>query len=414
MEISFSNSSKADKKAEKILQKNSFVESKVNIEQDRITELSNAVKILVGKAGFVQNIKIDNKKQQRKQFKNAREHNKGFSPDFSFEKYQYNKDNFLKIMKNLKTESTKINEEDLNKFNFQYLDANDFQNFFQDIINEIELYVRLASGIEDRDVWKNKSLKIWPMVDESTVKNSKQRLVDLKESKEDFEDTKKLHAEDLKIMWEKELSRLNIEYNVEVRKTGGCFNIPEESTVVVAKGKDTERLYSKSEAEILTMHELFHVVRAYNGFNVGKNNGFPPILGLHTPFYDKTEEGGAIYREHKTGVITPEKEFDYHLRLLAAYYHYKDWHFQDIVEELISLGGSVNRSFYLGVRNREALRHHIYQGGYYEEWKDRKDIWPLLIGKVNPDYASLFKNEVQKGVLNKPCVGKKELFEFTP
>ncbi len=406
--------SKAEKKAEKILKEERSIKTELNVEEDKITELSNAVQILVGKASFVQNIKITNKKDQRKHFKKARSSKKSFSPEYKFKDYKFNEENFRNLISSLKKEAVEINNQDLEKYNFSHLKPGDITRFFEDTLREIRLYVELASDIENRKVWKEKSLDIWPMVNKSTIKNSKKRLEKLRESKESFNDEKHLHAEDLKEMWDKELQRINVDYNVEVRNTGGCFNIPEEKTVVVAKGDEKERLYSESEAKILTMHELFHVVRAYNGFNAGKDIDFPPILGFHTPFYDKTEEGGAIYREHQTGVITPEKEFDYHLRLLAAYYHYKDWAFQDIVEELIGLGGSVNRSFYLGVRNREALRHHIYQGGYYEDWKNREEIWPLLIGKVNPTYAELFKKEVENGSLNLPLVDEQDLFEYTP
>lgn len=412
MAIKFDKTNNSENKIEKILKEEKQKQIALDLEERKIEQLSNAVNMLVGKASFVQNIKITNKKAERKKFKKARKGKNTFSPDFKFRNYSYNPDNFLKLVKELKKESKTINSNDIEKYDFQHLTSEDFSTFFNEIFEEIKLYVDLASNIEDRETWKNKSLDIWPMVDKKTVKNTRNKIDELKNHKKTSEQDKNLPAEKVKEMWEKELQRLNITYNVEIRNVNGCFNIPEESTVVVAKGNETERLYSKKEAKILTMHELFHVVRAYNGFKAGEQNNFPPILGLHTPFYDKTEEGGAIYREHKTGVITPEKEFDYHLRLLAAYYHYEGWHFQDIAEKLIELGGSVDRSFYLAARNREALRHHIYQGGYYEEWKNNEELWPLLIGKLNPKYAELFKKEVKKGNMEMPRVGTADLFEY--
>jgi len=42
----------------------------------------------------------------------------------------------------------------------------------------------------------------------------------------------------------KELERIGIDYNVEIRDVPGCFNIPEEQTVVIARGKKKERFFS--------------------------------------------------------------------------------------------------------------------------------------------------------------------------
>ena len=61
-------------------------------------------------------------------------------------------------------------------------------------------------------------------------------------------------------------------------------------------------------------------------------------------------------------------------------------------------------------RNREALRHHIYLNGV-KEWKDRDDIWPLLVGKVTSEYAEMFREEVEAdGMLEEPEVGPDKVF----
>jgi len=413
MILNFAENSVAEGKLDELLEKDRNISFELELEENKVEKLSNALNLLVGRASFVKNVKILNKSEERKRFKKSRKNGENFKPDFKFKEYPYNQKTFYKLIELLKKESKSLREKDIAEYNFKHVEVDDISKLFVETFEEIEKYVSLASNIEDKQKWKNNSLEIWPMVEKETIEHSKEKLEELKDIKDAYSDSKTLKASQVKEMWEEELERIDIDYDVEVRPVGGCFNIPEERTVVVASGSEEERLYSMDEAQLLTMHELFHVVRAHNGFNAGKENNFPPVLGLHTPFYDKTEEGGAIYREHETNVITPAKEFDYHLRLLAAYYHFKEFTFEEIVEKLIGLGGSVDRSFYLAARNREALRHHIYQGGYYEHWKDREELWPLLVGKVNPEYAEIFRKEVEDGALKMPDVGSEKLFNFS-
>jgi len=215
-------------------------------------------------------------------------------------------------------------------------------------------------------------------------------------------------------MWEKELERIGIDYNVEIRDVPGCFNIPEEQTVVIARGKEKERFYSRrQQAEMLTMHELFHVVRGYNGRKVCEKADLPPIFGVHTPFYDETEEGGALYREKATFTDQSSQWKDYHLRFMAAYYLSEEVSFEESGEKLIELGAEPERAFDLLARNREALRHHIYLNGYHK-WKNLDETWPLLIGKIDHQLAKILKKEVEaNGMIDKPPVTGDDLFNFS-
>lgn len=413
MEIQFSNPEKADNKLEEVLkqeEKTYELYEAVEFRRERIVEdLFNAVKILKDKASWTKNVEITNKQEEKERFLEARRNGENFQPDFKFAEFPYNEETFVELIDILEGETQKITQSTLDRYGAEEITVLELREFFEEIFEELKLYVELAAEIEDREKWKRKCEDLWPMVNKEAVEESKQRVQEL----EPEEEEKNINAEELKEMWEEELDRLGVEYNVEIREVGGCFNIPEEETVVVAKGKGEERLYSESEAKILTMHELFHVVRAYNGRKACVKSDFPPILGVHTPFYDQTEEGGAIYREHETEVITESQEFDYHLRLLAAYWTYQDIQFEEIVESLIDLGGTPERSFYLAARNREVLRHHIYYTGYREDWKDNEDIEPLLIGKLNSQWAEIWKKEAEaEGMIGKPEVGAEELFDY--
>jgi len=408
MEIDFSKPARTEDNLDRILKEGG--EFQISFREDMIIrDLYNLATLLKDRSSWVKNIKITNRKEERERFRDKREQAKDFKPDFNFRKFPYSEETFIEILDDAIEATGKIDSSEMEKYGAEKITSEDIQNLFTGIFEEFKLYVKLASNIEDENSWREYSEKIWPMLDQETVKESLKRIENLYPEEEE---EKNLDAKDLKQMWEEELERINVDYDVEIRETDGCFNIPEERTVVVARGDEEERFYSESEARILTMHELFHVVRAYNGFEAGKND-FPPILGIHTPFYDMTEEGGAIYREHATEVMTDEKEFDYHLRLLAAHYIHKELDFQEVVEKLMDHGGSFDRSVYLASRNREALRHHIYQGGYVEDWKHRDELWPLLIGKINTEWAEKLRKEIEAdGMIKEPEIKPQDLFDY--
>ncbi|MFB6115431.1 MAG: tyrosine/phenylalanine carboxypeptidase domain-containing protein, partial [Candidatus Nanohalobium sp.] len=344
----------------------------------------------------------------------ARKKDEDFKPDFEFKDFPYSEQKILNVLDHCIEASKEITEENLEKYGAEKISASEMRSFFSGLFQEMQLYVKLSANVEDEQAWRSYSEEIWPLPKEETVENSREKVREM----ENQELEKNVTPEELAEMFRDELDRLEVDYDVEIRDVGGCYNIPEERTVVVSSGDGEKRMYSRPEAEMLTMHEIFHAMRAYNGFTAGRESGFPDILGIHTPFYDQTEEGGAIFREHATNTSFEDKEFDYHLRLIAAVElaksdNYRE-DFQRTMEKLIDLGGSVERSFYLVARNREALRHHIYQTGYYEEWKDRDEKWPLLIGKINSKWAEKFREEVEAdGMFERPEVGEEKLFDFS-
>jgi len=383
-------------------------------QEELVHELSEAAKTLIEKTSWIKNIKIENKVKERERFKEKRKNKEKFKPGFEYREFQYSEEKLLNVLDQCIEASKEIKQEHMEKFGAKEITAEEIQEFFTEIFEELKLYTKLSANIENEKAWKKYSEKIWPLPEEKTVENSLEKLKDLEA--EELE--KNVTPKELAEIFEEELERLRVQYNVEIRDVAGCYNIPEEKTVVVARGSEEKRMYSRPEAQMLTMHELFHAMRAFNGFEAGRKSGFPDILGIHTPFYDQTEEGGSIFREHATETAFEDKEFDYHLRLIAAVKiaesnDFKN-DFQNIVEDLIELGGTVDRSFYLVARNREALRHHIYQTGFFEEWKDREEKWPLLIGKVNSQWAEKLKKEIEaKGMLEKPKISAEDLFEFS-
>jgi hypothetical protein len=378
-----------------------------------IEELSDTVEVLLDKTQWFKNIRIENKKEELERFKKCRERGETYRTKFEFEEYPYNARQLEQLIENCRTETEKIEKKHLDKYGAKTLTVKDIQDFFIQIFDEIELYIKLADEIGKEQKWRNYSEKIWPMIGERIAEESREYLKNNKNIDPEGEVSPEKVAE----MFREEIERLGMEYKVEIRKTAGCFNSPEEKTVVVAEGEDGERVYSEDEAKMVTIHEIFHSVRAYNGFKAGEKSGFPEIIGLHTPFYDRAEEGGAVYREKMTETMYPAKEFDYHLRLVAAYELAKskdfEAEFSQIAEKLIELGATEDRAFHLLARNREALRHHIYLGGYHD-WKEIEHKEKMLVGKVNEEWAEKFWQEAEAdGMIQKPEIGSEKLFDFT-
>lgn len=383
-------------------------------EEKLVEQLQQMVQLMTGTCSWISNIKITNKAEERKRFKQKRERNERYTPELNFADFPHDENQLRQILERCKQAAERLEQHHLDSYGAEVITADQLTEFFQEIFRELELYVELAASIEDEDAWRNYSEKIWPLPSEEEAEKARK---EMKEVENEIPE-KDLDSEDLRQMFEDEVERLGMEYDVEVRQVPGCYNIPEEKKVIVADGDDRKRYYSIEEARMLTMHEIFHAVRAYNGYNAGKND-LPPILAVHTPFYDQTEEGGALYREKRTGTDYPEKEFDYLLRYLIVHElsqtdSFSD-EFEDVMDKLVELGAEEERVFDLILRNREVMRHHVYKAGY-EEWEDldEKQLDGLLLGKVNLEYAELFQKEVEAGgMITPPEVTASQLFDFT-
>ncbi|MFB6199312.1 MAG: tyrosine/phenylalanine carboxypeptidase domain-containing protein, partial [Candidatus Nanohaloarchaea archaeon] len=370
----------------------------INVPEDRpvealfrfIKQSTNLIRLLEPK--------IDNRQTEKQRFLR----NEDYKPELEFSELEYNQEQFLKLLNQAEQGVKKIDSSTMEEYNAETVTAEEFQKFLKQSIEEIKLRLELAENIHNEETWRKCSEKIWPMIDKKQYKKSREKIQEL----EPGEETKKLDAEDVKKLFQQEIKSLGISYDVETRKVSGCQNLPGDRKLIVAEGENGERRYSREEAQTLATHETFHVARAVNGYKASEKTGLPPFLGVFTPFYDSTEEGGAVFRELETGKISDNKRFDYHLRLIAAYKihgteNFRE-EFQRVVDELTDLGASRERAFDLLVRNRQALRHHIYWNGV-KQWKQAENKDKLLLGKLNSEWSEKFWEEAEAGgMIQKP------------
>lgn len=379
------------------------------LEQENILEnLFHAV--LVCKKEFNwSNAGIKNKEKQLLDFKKAWNNDREFQPDFEFSSPKYSLDSAISFLETLEGSVQKIDRETVSNLELETLNREDLRNLFRGIFEEYRLYLRLHNDLKNKSQWQNRCTDIWHF-DKKTARyaNKQLRTRDFK----DDEGEKDLSAKKLSDMMEDEIKRLGMkDYEVEISNVDGCHNVPEQRKLVVAAGRNRERKYSYSEAQMLTVHEVFHAVRCYNGYETTKDTDIPPILGLHTPFYDQAEEGGAVFREFETGKIWDWKEKDYYLRTIAASCLNKGLTFEKSVEKLLDLGASLSRAYGLLARNREILRHQIYLAGYLD-WKTIDNMDRMMVGKVNQKWSKKIWREVQRGnQLNEPEISSKEVFQ---
>lgn len=401
MEIDFSSPGKAEEDLEKAAGTGEEHEVYVR-DGSPVEDLYTAVRLLKDRASWVKNIGVTNRQEEWERLQSSG----SYEPGFEFRQPGYRPETLLRILESVSDATEKIDGKAMEKYGAEALEPGDLRKLFNGVFEELSLWVRLASNIEERDAWRKYSSLLWPMVDDGVAEDSRKQL----EKLEPGDGDKNLEPARLEKMFREELESLGMDYTVQIQSTSGCFNIPEDQTLVVAEGENGDRRYSRQEAEVLTKHEVFHAARSFNGFNAGRDSGFPPVLGVHTPFYDRIDEGGAVHREHATGVSYPGRDFDYHLRLMAAYYLHRGRDYSWVIDKLQEFGGSERRAFDLVARNRSLLRHHIYWAGY-RDWRNTGNHQPLLVGKVNQEWADKIWQEVEAGgMVAEPRVTAEDLF----
>jgi hypothetical protein len=344
--------------------------------------------------------RIANQERERKSFLDSPSH---YKPELEFRTLEFDIDNFLSLLGETESAARRM---DVDGFGDE--GAEILKEMLAESFEELRLHARLADNLDEPDRWRRLSAQIWGEPDRQVFLDAVNDLQDLEPSDRD----EPLDAYDLAGMFRNHLYDLGVDYTVEVRRVPGNFNLPGDRTLVAAAGENGERRYSRAEARQLVVHECFHVVRAHNGYATADRIDMPPFTGVFTPYYDRTEEGGAALREEEAGVLDDNKRFDYRIRTAAAYLvHDSDdfrEEFPDMVERLVDLGATEGRAFDLLVRNRQALRHHIYWGGT-RCWQDvDRDL--LLHGKLNSAYAS----RLEPLLPQKPDVGAEDLFSSYP
>ena len=237
---------------------------------------------------------------------------------------------------------------------------------------------------------------------------------------DDEQKSKMINAEEIKIIFEKEISQYGFNADVEITK-----NITAEIMVLNFKRKVLLKQGSKlsvNSVKALVHHEIgVHMVTTMNAVNQPLN-----IFKLGFPNNTYTQEGIAVLTEYLSGHLTIRRLKELALRVVGVDLMINGLDFKSVYHEMVN-------SYYLDPNNAFILTTRIFRGGGFTKdhlylkgfikilklWDSGKSLNPLLLGKNSIRYYDIYKEMIARelanppdfvtSILNKPVQSKKEV-----
>lgn len=222
---------------------------------------------------------------------------------------------------------------------------------------------------------------------------------------------KNLGPGDVRGVFEKELKRLGLEWEVRPADGGGV-----KMAVSAACSEihiDFSSLFSEAGIKGYLCHEIgTHVFRAENG-------KFQPLMLFRSGFpgYMETEEGLAAYNEARSGVLAPENLKKYSARVVAAAIC-NEASFSEIVGELAGCFPP-EEAFTVALRVKRGLNDTSLSGGYTKDCaylsgfrkvsaflqkqpSEQEALKVLYCGKIGLQHFELARDLLAEGILKQP------------
>ncbi|KKH47463.1 tyrosine/phenylalanine carboxypeptidase domain-containing protein [Methanosarcina sp. 1.H.A.2.2] len=222
---------------------------------------------------------------------------------------------------------------------------------------------------------------------------------------------KNLSPGDVRGVFETELKRLGLEWEVRPADGGGV-----KMAVNAACSEihiDFSSHFSKAGIKGYLCHEIgTHVFRAENG-------KFQPLMLFRSGFpgYMETEEGLAAYNESKNGLLVPENLKKYSARVVAAAIC-NEASFSEIVDELTGYF-SPEEAFTFALRVKRGLHDTSLPGGYTKDCvylsgfrkvsaflqkqpSEQEALKVLYCGKIGLRHFELARDLLAEGFLKQP------------
>ena len=237
---------------------------------------------------------------------------------------------------------------------------------------------------------------------------------------DDEQKSEMINAEEIKIIFEKEISQYGFNADVEITK-----NITAEIMVLNFKRKVLLKQGSKlsvNSVKALVHHEIgVHMVTTMNAVNQPLN-----IFKLGFPNNTYTQEGIAVLTEYLSGHLTIRRLKELALRVVGVDLMINGLDFKSVYHEMVN-------SYYLDPNNAFILTTRIFRGGGFTKdhlylkgfikilklWDSGKSLNPLLLGKNSIRYYDIYKEMIARelanppdfvtSILNKPVQSKKEV-----
>tara|TARA_B100001287_G_scaffold150032_1_gene126301 strand:- start:11502 stop:13499 length:1998 start_codon:yes stop_codon:yes gene_type:complete len=236
----------------------------------------------------------------------------------------------------------------------------------------------------------------------------------------DEQKSKMINVEEVKSIFEKEISQYGFNADVEITK-----NITAEIMVLNFKRKVLLKhgcQLSVNSVKALVHHEIgVHMVTTMNAVNQPLN-----IFKLGFPNNTYTQEGIAVLTEYLSGHLTIKRLKELALRVVGVDLMINGLDFKSVYHEMVN-------SYYLPQNDAFILTTRIFRGGGFTKdhlylkgfikilklWDSGKSLNPLLIGKNSIRYYDIYKEMIARelanppmfttSILDKPVKSKKEV-----
>ena len=215
--------------------------------------------------------------------------------------------------------------------------------------------------------------------------------------------TELMHIEDVKEVFENEISNYGFDAKVEITKnlTAEIMVLNYDRKVLLKKGTHL----SVDSVKSLVHHEIgVHMVTTINAVNQPLN-----IFKLGFPTNTYTQEGIAVLTEYLSGFLTIKRLKELALRVVGVDMMINGLDFKAVYHELVnSYYIDPNEAFIITTRIFRGggfTQDHLYLKGFiriYNHWKSGKSLEPLLIGKNSIQYYDIYKEMIARELAFSP------------
>lgn len=345
-------------------------------EQDFFTNLD---KLLVDSNSVIdifQSVTPANWRQERNRFLQQRE-SPQFAYNLSASQQQAAQDQQQELMEHL---------DQLNAYDFESPFLQQIQAYYRGCIQDTLQKIQIICNLDNADVVKDASRRIWGEPSPQTVAFAVDILTDNAAILEDLlEDNGTVHSSQLK----RDIDRLFDTFGLEEWRTEHTEKTthvkPAQKTVYINTGNKDGIIFSRRER--LLLHEFgVHVLRAANGWDQPFN-----VFGIGIHNYETTEEGITAYLEYRTGYMTVGLLKEYALRTIAVDSVSRNDSFTKTFNHLHSYDVDEQKAFYTAMRAHRGggfIKDHIYLEGFnqllnhFTEEASLSSLAPLYLGKI--------------------------------
>lgn len=288
-------------------------------------------------------------------------------------------------------------------------------NLYSDVIQSYSDKIDMLNTIGTNKFFFN-SLRYFGQPTENDLRNAHFIL----NCPDDEQESEMVDVEEIKLIFEKEISNYGFEADVEITKniTAEIMVLNFRKKVLLKKGCKL----SLDSVKALVHHEIgVHMVTTMNAVNQSLN-----IFKLGFPNNTYTQEGIAVLTEYLSGHLTIRRLKELALRVVGVDLMINGLDFKAVYHEMV-------HSYYLKPKDAFILTTRIFRGGGFTKdhlylkgfirilklWEAGKSLSPLLLGKNSIQYYDIYKEMIARelakspdfitSILSNPVKSKKEV-----